>query len=476
MASIERPNILIIMPDTHRADALGCVNPTVKTPNLDRLAAAGTNFTHCCTVSPLCMPARASVVSGCYVHEHHMWANRGQLVENDETFFHHLQKAGYQTAHVGKSHYYSHGGVNMHDWEPWMHARGIDYVHETTGPWATVKTDSYLTEYLAEHGLLETFREDYRKRVKDQFRSTWPSPVPAEHHPDSYVGAQSIEFLEKHTDGRPWCMFVGFGGPHDPWDAAGEYATLHDPADMLPAVPAEPVPGTLSDRAKEHLLRHRIENPTAEEVAKLRAMYAGKVALIDHWIGEILDAVERRGETENTLVIFWSDHGDFTGDHARIHKVAFYEGALRVPLIVSWPGRYAEGATSDALVENIDVFPTILEAAGCEPSARSSARSLVPLATGATTEGRDVVLSEVADVVGRTMMARTRAHKYAMDEFGEGYMLFDLANDPEEQTNAIGRPCKRDVEAGMRELLLREFAARQYRLQAGMAHLFEKGV
>jgi len=472
MATSARPNILIIMPDTHRADALGCVNPTVKTPHLDRLAAAGTNFTHCCTVSPLCMPARASVVSGLDVHNHHMWANRGRLPENDETFFHHLQRAGYLTAHVGKSHYYDHGGVNMHDWEPYMYARGIEYVHETTGPWATVSTDSYLTEYLDAHGLLETFRDDYQKRRGDAFRATWPSPVPAEHHPDSYVGKQAIEFIEKHTDDRPWCLFVGFGGPHDPWDAAGEYATLHNAADMLPAVPAEPVPDTLSDRAKEHLLGHRIEKATAEEVAKLRVLYAGKVALIDHWIGEMMKTLEARGERENTVVVFWSDHGDFTGDHARIHKQTFYEGALRVPLIVSWPGHFAEGVTSDALVENIDVFPTILDAAGCEPSARCTARSLVPLATGETTEGRDVVLSEVLDWVGRTMMVRTRTHKYACDEFGEGYMLFDLANDPDEQTNLIGRDDARDLERDMRELLLRELAARQYTLRKGVAHLF----
>ena len=471
MPEPKRPNILILMPDTHRADALGCVNPTVKTPHLDRLAARGTNFTHCCTVSPLCMPARASVLSGLDVHNHHMWANRGQLVENDETFFHHLQRTGYQTAHVGKSHYYEHGGQDMRAWEPYMHARGIEYVHETTGPWATVSTESYLTEYLAGHGLLETFRDDYKKRAGDAFRATWPSPLPVEHHPDSYVGARAIKFIEKHTDGRPWCLFVGFGGPHDPWDAAGEFATLHEASDMLPAVPAEPVPETLSDRAREHLLRHRVANPTAEEVAKLRVLYAGKVALIDHWIGEMMKTLEARGERENTVVIFWSDHGDFTGDHARIHKQTFYEGALRVPLIVSWPGHFAEGATTGALVENLDVFPTILDVAGCEPSARCTARSLVPLATGETTAGRDVVLSEVADWVGRTMMVRTRTHKYAMDEFGEGYMLFDLANDPDEQVNLVGRPCKRDLERDLRERLLGELAARKYVLRAGVAHL-----
>ena len=466
MAQDRRPNILIMMPDTHRGDALGCVSPAVKTPNLDRLAAEGTHFTHCCTVSPLCMPARASVLSGVYVHNHAMWANRGELPADDETFFHHLQKAGYQTAHVGKSHYYEHKGGHMRVREPYLHARGIEYVHETTGPWATCTTDSTLTDYLAEQGLLKTFRQDYESRRSDPFRATWPSPLPVEHHPDSYVGRQAIEFLEKHSDGRPWCLFVGFGGPHDPWDAAGEFAELHDPADMPPAIPAEAVPEVLSERARQHLLKGRIAGATDEEVAKLRALYAGKVALIDHWVGRVLDAVERMGQTENTVVIFWSDHGDFTGDHGRIHKTAFYEGALRVPLLVSWPGHVAPGVASDAMVENIDVFPTILDAAGLEPSVRCPARSLMPVLTGSARAHREVVLSEVRDWVGRTMMVRTRTHKYAMDEFGEGYMLFDVENDPTEQTNLIGRDDARELEAGMRDMLLRELAARQYVLKA----------
>jgi len=463
------------MPDTFRYDALGCVTPVLKTPNLDRLAAEGTHFTHCSSVSPLCMPARASVVSGIHVHNHAMWANRGELPRDDETFFHHLQRAGYLTAHVGKSHYYSHGGGHMRERESWMHARGIEYVHETTGPWATCTTESYLTDYLSEVGLLETFRGDYEKRRSDAFRSTWPSPLPVEHHPDSYVGRQAVEFIERHTDDRSWCLFVGFGGPHDPWDAAGEYAQLHEPADMPAAIPAEPVPETLTERARKHLLNGRIDRPTADEIARLRALYAGKVSLVDHWIGRIVDAVDGRGERENTVVIFWSDHGDFTGDHGRIHKTVFYDSVLRVPLIVSWPGHFTKGRRTDALVENIDVFPTILDAAGCGPSARCTARSLVPLATGETTEGRDAVLSEVLDSVSRTMMVRTRTHKYAMDEFGEGYMLFDVENDPTEQTNLIGRHDAHRLETDMRDLLLRELAARQYTLRAGVAHLFEKG-
>ncbi len=460
MSENKRPNILIIMPDTYRYDVMGCVTPAAKTPNLDRLAEEGTRFAESFSVSPLCMPARASVLSGTYVHNHGMWTNRGSLPEDDETFFHHLQKVGYQTAHVGKSHYHSGGSADMRDWEPYMHARGIEYVHEVSGPWATVKSENYLTDYLAEHGLLETFRDDYRKRAGDMFRATWPSPLPVEHHPDSYTGRQAMEFLDKQTDERPWCMFVGFGGPHDPWDAPGEFATMHDPADMPPALPTEEVPESISERAKQHLLAGRIENPTAEEVAKLRALYYGKHSLVDHWVGQILDTVEKRGEKENTLVIFWSDHGDFAGDHGRIHKVQFYEGALRVPLIVSWPGHFPEGARSVAMVENIDVFPTILEAAGCEPSARCRAKSLVPVITDPDSGHREVVISEVADAVGRTMMVRTRTDKYAMDEFGEGYMLFNLDTDPDEQKNLIGQPCMRELQAHMRELLLRETAAR----------------
>ena len=130
----DAPHILILMTDQQRADCLGCAgHPLLQTPNMDRIAAGGVRFENAITTSPICMPARASFVSGLYCHNHGMWTNRGQLPAADETFFHHLQNAGYHTAYVGKSHYYGpHPGEHLRDYEGYMHARGIDHVHETS--------------------------------------------------------------------------------------------------------------------------------------------------------------------------------------------------------------------------------------------------------------------------------------------------------------------------------------------------------
>jgi hypothetical protein len=146
------------------------------------------------------MPARASFVSGLYPHNHGLWVNRGALPADDETFFHHLQRIGYHVMYVGKSHFYSHGGFHLREREPYMHCRGIDTVHETTGPWATTTTRSYMTDHWETRGLYEVFKQDYEKRREaGAVHCTWPSPLPEEEHLDSYVGRVACELAEAST-------------------------------------------------------------------------------------------------------------------------------------------------------------------------------------------------------------------------------------------------------------------------------------
>ncbi|MFQ6047920.1 MAG: sulfatase-like hydrolase/transferase, partial [Phycisphaerae bacterium] len=238
---MDKPHILILMSDQHRADTLSCAgHPTIRTPNLDSLAAEGIRFANACTVSPLCMPARASFINGLYPHNHHMWDNAGQMPPDDETFFQLLQQQGYYVAYIGKSHYYEHGPFHMRDREPYMHARGIDYVHETTGPWATQRTDSYMTDHWAARGLLELFRQDYRQRRQSGPLLVRPSPLPADEFLDSYIGRQAVEFINGYDRAQPLCLFVGFGGPHEPWDAPEPYASLYQPERCPAAIAATP--------------------------------------------------------------------------------------------------------------------------------------------------------------------------------------------------------------------------------------------
>ncbi|MFQ6098138.1 MAG: sulfatase, partial [Armatimonadota bacterium] len=195
------------------------------------------------------------------------------------------------------------------------------------------------------------------------------------------------------------------------------------------------------------------------DVGKMRAAYYGKITLIDRWFGRIFQAFERRGWWENTLVIFWSDHGEMAGDHGYLHKSAFYSGALNAPFILRWPGRIPAGETSDALVEIMDAFPTLLEAIGLPTSERALGKSLWPLLRGEADFVRDAAFSEVNQI----SMLMTGRYKYAVDSEGDGFMLFDVSADPDERENLVGHPDFGDVEEQMRERLLKWLLATQVR-------------
>ena len=459
----ERPHILILMADQFRADCLGVAgHPQVQTPSLDRLAQGGVRFAHAVTVNPLCMPARASFINGLYSHNHGMWDNRSQMPADDETFFHHLQAAGYYTGHIGKSHYHPHGRGHLREAEDYMHARGLDYVHETTGPWATVTTDSYLTDHWDKLGLTEVFRADYRERQahKEVVR---PSPLPVEEYPDSYVGRQAVEFIAGYRREQPMALFVGFGGPHEPWDAPGEYATRYPPGETPPPIVPEPPGDWLPEHARARMAAGALPL-TPEQVARIRGNYYGKISLVDHWIGRILDTLAERGWQEDTLVVFWSDHGEMAGDHAHLFKSVLYESAVRVPLILRWPGRAVAGQTSAALAEIIDVFPTLLEALELPPSRRCLGRSLLPLLQDPAAPHREASFSE-AVTYGKEhiTMVRTPTHKYVVDEHSRGCHLYDLQADPGERRNLVGHPGYREIEGELRERVLAFLLSAQVR-------------
>lgn len=456
----DRPDILILMPDQLRADGMGCAgNDLIETPNLDRLAEDGVRFSHCCTSSPICMPARYSFVSGTYPHNHGMWSNSGHQDPHDETIFHRLRDAGYFTAHIGKSHFYEQGDVHARDFEPYLRARGYEHVHETAGPWANAHMQSYLTDYWQSRGgLWDSYREDYQRRREYGPTAVWPSPHSVEDHQDSYVGRVARDFTAEYRRDQPLCMFVGFPGPHEPWDAPGEYAEMYDPDAMPEPIPPGEVPDWLSPAARDYQ-QWLYDSPVAAADAKrLGANYYGKITLIDRWIGEILQAQEARRGLDETIVILWSDHGDMLGDHGRVHKSVFFDSSVRVPLLIRWPGMDA-GAVRDELCSQIDIFPTLLDGLGLDPSPRAMGRSLVPALQGATAPDDQEALSEVNEYT----MVRTRRYSYVVNAQGEGVQLLDLEEDPQEMVNLCGLEEMAPVEAEMRDRLLRIWARTQAR-------------
>ncbi len=452
------PNILLLMTDQQRWDAMSCSDKKsedrvgfawVQTPNLDRIASEGIRFTNCVTTSPVCIPTRLSLATGLYPHNTGVWDNMNhQMPAETPTWMQAVRDAGYRTSLFGKTHLHPHSG-DLREREGLMNAYGLDDVNEIGGPRASAKVLSHMTAEWEAKGLWNAYRADYRERFSTKPHVVRPSTLGLEDYADVYVGQQTKQYLQNYDRAEPWCCWVSFGGPHEPWDTPEPYASMYDPADMPPAVP-RPAPG---DRPRGHLdsLMRRI-NPTFEpgEIGRLRANYAGNVTLIDTQIGEILDAIEARGELENTIIIHTSDHGEMNGDYGLIYKSNFLNGAVRIPMLVRTPDSSHAGTICESPTEWIDIGPTLVELIGGELQHRQFGRSLCPVLSDPEATHRDFAISEIQGEI----MLLNREWKAAINADGEVYLLFDVQNDPNETDNLAGKPEVADIETALRLQIL----------------------
>jgi len=457
-----RKDILVLMTDQHRADWIGAYGAShVRTPNLDALASEGALFTRCYTTSPLCMPARVSFLTGQYPHNFGMWDNIGRLQDVHQSALHALRDAGYRTCHVGKSHLYPHGGKDLRAEEPYMRALGWDDVLETTGPLSTVTTTSMLTDWMEENGIYQAFLDDYRKRRETgMHKALWPSPLPDGKHADDFIGRTAVEYIAGSDKSQPLYLFVGFGGPHSPWDPPARFDTYR-PEEMPPPLPRDPTPDWLSGPALEYHERMMRHNPdiTPEQWARVRSLYSARIEHLDYEMGQVLEAWwASRGR--DTWVLFWSDHGEMLGDKGRCSKGVFYEASERVPAILRPPGA-PKAIACECPVSITDLTATILDIAGCEPDPNVFGRSVLPVFEGQEIE-RQAVFSEIDDL---TMVFDGR-WKMVVNSKGDVLQLFDLAEDPAESLNYAGHPDRKDVMERLRDELLKfllSTADRQFR-------------
>ncbi|NVM01296.1 MAG: sulfatase-like hydrolase/transferase [Candidatus Helarchaeota archaeon] len=464
----EKPNIIYIFPDQHRGDTLGCVgHPAVITPNLDKIAAEGVIFTHCFTNSPLCMPARASMMSGQYVCEHGVWFNDNAANPLGPSHVRNIRNAGYHTALIGKTHLWVHGGnlLNIDGTAPRPHTKeriqtlidwGFDDIHEVTGPIATVVHDSPYTDYLKEKGLLKVFRDymiEYTVKWAAGRAAPWeepPSPVPTEDHLDSYTGRKAIEWIQDYNSEKPFYLQILFPGPHDPFDSPSEYRAMYKPEDMPVGIleyPQKPRPPYVN-----RVLRWSgIKNMTPAQNQILRSFYYAKITLIDEYIGRIIKTLEEKDLMENTWIIYNSDHGEMLGDHMMCHKIVFYEGALYIPCIIRPPGGI-KSWKSKVLTDHLDIAASLIDIAKADPLKGSDGRSLIPrVLNGSNGEeaqkGKEVVFSEVTGF----SMVRSEQYKMAVSSKRRKPLeLFDLKKDPKELRNLVKDP---DYESLRQELL-----------------------
>jgi arylsulfatase len=435
-----RPNILFIMTDQQRWDALGCAGGWVETPNMDRIAAEGVRFPNAYTNSPLCVPARVSLAVGRYPHNHNVRRTIAYTLPPEQpTWMRAIRDAGYSTSVFGKTHLHPQSG-DLRDREHLVRAYGLDHVDEIAGPRASLASRSNLTDRWEEAGVYEAYKRDLQERFANKPWVARPSPLPLDLYPDAYVGQQAADYLRAYDDARPWFCWVSFPGPHEPWDAPEPYAGRYDPGAMPP--PIQPS-GDGRDRPRG-ILDRKLERGfllDPGDVPELRANYAGKVTLIDDQIGAVLGVVEARGEMDRTVVAFVSDHGEMNGDYGLIYKGTFLNPAVRVPFLVRVPGRTG-GAVVDTVVELMDVGATLVELAGGSQVPGSLARSLLPVLARGSRRHRKVALSEVR----REIMLATNEWKAALNRDGEIYLLFDLPADPAETRNVAALPEYRKIE------------------------------
>ena len=446
------PNILLLITDQQRWDAMGCSGGWVQTPNLDRIASEGVRFTNCVTTSPVCVPTRLSLATGLYPHNTGVWNNlKHTLSAETPTWMQSVRDVGYRTSLFGKTHLHPHSG-DLRDREELMNAYGLDDVNEIGGPRASAWVKSYMTDMWEEKGLWDAYRADYRERFSTKPHLVRPSTLGLDDYADVYVGQQAKQYIQNYDRQEPWCCWVSFGGPHEPWDTPEPYASMYDPNDMPPPVPR---PETGNRPLGDLDNRMKTKSPEFEEgeVGRLRADYAGNVTLIDAQIGEILDAIQQRGELDNTIIIHSSDHGELNGDYGLIYKGNFLNGAVRVPLIVRTPETLKENhsnITCDSPVEWIDIGPTLVELAGGKMQHRQFGKSLCPVLDNTHAPHREYAISEIAGEI----MLLNREWKIALNQQSQCYLLFDVQNDPDETNNLAGLPEMRELETKLRLQIL----------------------
>ena len=456
---MSRPNIIFVMTDDHTVRELSCYgNEVLHTPNMDRLAAEGTRFANTFCTNALCAPARATVLTGAYSHVHGIYGNseRADAVESLDpqvpTFPELLRQAGYATGLVGKYHIR-------------QNPRGFDHwcIHPGQG--------EYFDPVYIRNG----------KRVQKKGYAT------------DITTDLALEYLESVDKNRPFCLVYQFKAPHRPFTPAPRHRALFDaleipePAtydddygsrrvaaeaadmqfDLSLAGDYEDLPEGLNREERKRWIYQRFTRD------RYRTIYG-----VDENLGRVLDFLDERDLSEDTLIIYTSDHGYFLGEHGWYDKRFMYEPALRIPLLARYPRLGAAGHVATELVANIDFAPTILDLAGVAPPATVQGRSLRPLLEGHSPQdwrqsvyyayyenswelqGRgEEAMAEpyryfTPHRIGPHRGVRTQRYKL-IDYYGEGdyWELFDLQEDPDERHNLYGDPRHGATIAALKEEL-----------------------
>ena len=483
----ERPNILWYCPDQQRYDTIRALgNPRIRTPNLDTLCEQGVAFTNAYTQCPICTASRATFLTGRYPSTHNVYRNNADYFPPNEVLVTKLlADAGYDCGLAGKLH----------------------LSKANKGNFERRPEDGYRKFFWSNHPNPDyPYGHDYAIWLKEE-KGVNPVElygalcgqigpgVPTEYHQTTWCSEMAIRFITEKRDG-PWLMSINPFDPHPPFDPPQEYLDRYDPKalpyplfkesdierqkafsniDQHTRQAINPLTSRDEDSTTSSVERGDMGKtpPSAYDARRAKACYYAMVELIDNQFKRIVDTLDEMKQRENTLIIFMSDHGDLLGDHGLIYKgCRFFEGLVHVPLIISWPEKFVKGKRSGALVELVDLAPTLLEAVGIQIPYYMQGKSLLPILTGQADPGyhKDHVISEYNDSLHLPNQShgvmyfdgRYKLVVYEGQTLGE---LFDLESDPGEYHNLWDDPNCSSIKA---VLIERHFRAYLSAVSAGI--------
>lgn len=472
-----RPNLLLFNPDEWRGDALGHLgHPAASTPTLDRLVATeAVSFRWAFCQNPVCVPSRCSFMTGWYPHTGGHRTQDHMLRPHEPMLLRTLKDAGYHVVWAGKNDVVpAEGGFDA-------------YCDVKVRPATPAKPDPHAWD------------EWRGPQDGDRFYSFHLGPLdhdPAKGHYDDWDWGHvdgAIRAIRERPKDKPLCLYLPLGAPHPPYAAEEPFFSRIDRAKVPSPLPAPPgwkgKPSLLKGIAE----RQRLTGWTPDRWRELRATYLAACARVDHQLGLVLEALRQAGLYDETALLFFSDHGDFTGDYGLVEKTqnTFEDCLVRVPFVVKPPkGVAVRPRVSDAMVELVDLSATVEALTGVPPRHTHFGRSLLPVVAGTTDDHRDVVFCEGGRVAGedhaaeydpkvygpgnlywprlslqtripehgKGSMVRTRTHKYVARVY-ESDELYDLEADPGELDNRVADPRLATVKTALADRLLRHHVA-----------------
>ena len=450
------PNILWVCTDQQRFDTIqGLSNDRIRTPNLQKFMGEAVTFTNVFVQTPICSPSRGSFLTGRYPHSTGLRAN-GEYIRASELLVPRiLADNGYTCGLSGKLHLEPCAGGRVETQERINDGYSVfEWSHDLTNNWPG---HNAWRNWLEQQGVkLPPFPKDH----------VWGMPIDPKYTQTAWCATVASDFMRANK-GKPWMMSVNIFQPHHPFFPTEEYLHRYDPKKMPDPAYRE---GELENKTPFQQIDHKgayggtalsFTNTSAEEHRAMTAAYYAMIEQIDTEMGHMLQTLEETGQAENTIVIFMSDHGEMLGDHGIYLKGPyFYDCLTRVPLMIRWPQHFKAGHKVEALVEMVDLAPSLLEAAGIPKPAGVQGRSLLPLLKGSSDTHRDSVYMEFYNanfsypIPPMLSSVRTKEWKLNFCDHAQYGELYDLRADPGEFRNLWNDPHAKDMQQMMMQTLL----------------------